>query len=582
MNRRDQAVLAGLVSVIVLVAISLGLPEAIAPAPPATPLPATAAPARPYVEGLPGPLEQISPLSARSQAERNAVALVFSGLVRLGPGDTIVPDLAESWTVDASGTHWTFRLRPDAFWHDGAQVTADDIVFTVNVLKNDSYSGPGGSSWKEATATAVDRLTVRFDLVTPLGGFLVAATQPIVPRHVLDGIPVSVLSSPTSSFGRQPVGSGPYRVAEMTPRRVELVPAGRSGLTSTSDPGRGAATPSPPVDAIRTDAPPLIPPRLTSTLKGIEFRLFDDAEQVAAAWTSGELDGASGLTPTLNARLAAQPHTRLIRYPGSTLMAVVLDLRPAHPEFRDANVRRALLAAIDRDALVSKTLAGYGVRADAPIPPSSWAFDPVATVPVGHDAAAATSALQAAGWVRAADGWRRSGTQETLVTELLSAEEDANPIAYGMAAAVVDDWKALGLAVTHVALPPAELTSTRLRAGDFDAVLLSVNVGLDPDLYPLLASTQTTTTGSNIAGLQDAALDKLLVAARGPGAFDARKAAYAALQQQLTAGTYLLPLAFRDVVVVASDRLSGPTPRTLGDPADRFWDVLTWRLAVDR
>jgi ABC-type transport system substrate-binding protein len=170
----------------------------------------------------------------------------------------------------------------------------------------------------------------------------------------------------------------------------------------------------------------------------------------------------------------------------------------------------------------------------------------------------------------------------TLVTELLSADADANPIAHQMAAAVAADWQGIGLAVSHLAMPPAELTSTRLRAADFDAVLLSVNVGLDPDLYPLLASTQTITTGSNISGLQDLALDSLLVAARSPGTLEQRKAAYSALQRQLAAGVYLLPLAFRDVVMVASNRLSGPRVRTVADPADRFWDVLTWRLAVDR
>jgi peptide/nickel transport system substrate-binding protein len=581
MSRRDQVVLAGLTGILLLVAISLGLPEAIAPAPRATLAPTTPGPIRPYVEGVVGPLEQVSPLSARTQAERNAVALVFSGLVRLGPGDSIAPDLAESWTTDAGGTQWTFRLRSDATWHDGRAVTADDVVFTVGVLKSDSYSGPGGASWKEVTATALDSRTVRFDLITPLGGFLQAATQPIVPRHLLDGTPVPLLSASTSSFGREPVGSGPFRLAALAPRRVELVPAGRVTPAATAGPS-ASAKPSPPADALRTKGPPLVPPRLSSMLRGIEFRVFDSPEQVATAWQSIQLDGASGLTPPLIAQLAREPETHLLRYPGSTLMAVVLDLRRAHPEFRDPAVRRALLAAIDRDALVADTLAGYGVRADAPIPPTSWAFDPQATVPVPHDDDAATAALKAAGWTKVDDGWRRSGSTQTLVTELLSPEADANPIAHGMAAAVVADWKRLGLAVSHVPLPPGELTSTRVRAGDFDAVLLSVNVGLDPDLYPLLASTQTTTTGSNIGGLQDAGLDKLLVAARSPGSLEARKAAYSALQRQLTAGVYLLPLAFRDVVVVTSNRLSGPVVRTVGDPADRFWDVLTWRLAVDR
>jgi peptide/nickel transport system substrate-binding protein len=581
MNRRDQAVLAALGAILLLVALSLGLPSAIAPAQRESSAAPTGGSARPYVEGMPGPLDQVSPLSARSQAERNAVALAFSGLVKLGPGQTVLPDLAESWETDPSGARWTFHLRPDTAWHDGVPFGADDVAFTVRTLRSADYSGPGGASWKEVSVTVIDRLTVRFDLATPLGGFLQAATQPIVPMHVLEGIPPSVLSSASSPFGRQPVGTGPFRVVSVANGRARFLPATRPRSFSTAAPNAGGS-PTPPVDALRTDPPPLIPPRPTSLLTGIELRTYDTAAALAAAYRAGEVDAASGLTLALDAELAREHGTRLIRYPGTTLMAVVLDLRRTHPQFRDATVRRALLMGIDRDSLVTDSLGGFAVRADGLLPPSSWAFDADASAPVGYDQAAATAALDGAGWKQASDGWRPAGFDQPVVTELLSPDGTANPAAFAMAEAVASDWRRLGLTVNHVGLSPAELSSTRLRAADFDAVLLSVNVGLDPDLYPLLASTQTTTTGSNISGLQDPALDSLLVAARGPGTLEARKAAYAALQGQLSAGTYLLPLAFRDVVVVASDRLTGPVVRTVGDPADRFWDVLTWRLAVGR
>ena len=350
---------------------------------------------------------------------------------------------------------------------------------------------------------------------------------------------------------------------------------------STAAPNAGGS-PTPPVDALRTAPPPLIPPRPTSLLTGIEFRAFDSPAALAAAYRAGEVDGASGLTAALNAELAQDVGTKLLRYPATTLMVVVVNVRRTHPHLRDAAVRRALLAAIDRDSLVVHSLGGFAVRADALIPQSSWAYDAAANALVPHDLDAAARALEAAGWKPAADGWRPAGFQEPLVTELLSADAEANPLAFAMAEAVAANWRQLGLTVNHVGLPPAELSSSRLRTADFDAVLLSVNVGLDPDLYPLLASTQTTTTGSNLGGLQDAALDRLLAAARAPGTLGARTTAYAVLQRQLTAGMYLLPLAFRDVVVVASERLSGPVARTVGDPADRFWDVLSWRLAVGR
>jgi ABC-type oligopeptide transport system substrate-binding subunit len=109
-----------------------------------------------------------------------------------------------------------------------------------------------------------------------------------------------------------------------------------------------------------------------------------------------------------------------------------------------------------------------------------------------------------------------------------------------------------------------------------------MTIGLDPDLYPLLASSQTLTGGSNVMGVQDPTLDALLVKARAPGTDAARKAAYSALEKQLATGRYLLPLAFADEVVVVHDTLEGPVLRQASDPSDRFWDVLTWRLAVDR
>jgi ABC-type transport system substrate-binding protein len=158
----------------------------------------------------------------------------------------------------------------------------------------------------------------------------------------------------------------------------------------------------------------------------------------------------------------------------------------------------------------------------------------------------------------------------------------ANPGLFAAAAGVAADWTALGLTVEHVALPPGEFVTDRLATGDFQVAVVDVIVGLDPDLYPLLASSQTLTDGSNVAGLQDPKLDELLIKARAPGTTEERKTAYSALQKQLAAGRYLLPLTFADEVVVARDALDGPVVRQVTDPSDRFWDVLTWRLADGR
>jgi len=303
---------------------------------------------------------------------------------------------------------------------------------------------------------------------------------------------------------------------------------------------------------------------------------------LAEAYRAGGLDAASGLSADMARTLAADGGSRALRYPGSTMTTVLLNLRHDHPEFADPAVRTALLAAIDRPSLIANTFATAAETAAGPIPPASWLFDPAADPPVPYDPAAAEAALRKAGWTRATDGWHLPKAKTPLTFELLSPDEASNPAAFGAAEAMVRDWRQLGLAVTHVPLPPGEFVTGRLATGKFTAAVADVNVGLDPDLYPLLASSQTVTGGSNVIGLQDQALDALLVAARRPGTDDVRAAAYSALEGQLAKGRYLLPLAFADESIVVRDTLQGPVVRQVADPADRFWDVLTWRLAAGR
>jgi ABC-type transport system substrate-binding protein len=85
-----------------------------------------------------------------------------------------------------------------------------------------------------------------------------------------------------------------------------------------------------------------------------------------------------------------------------------------------------------------------------------------------------------------------------------------------------------------------------------------------------------------VAGLQDPDLDALLVGARTPVDVDARTQAYSALQLRLAEQVYMLPLAFRDDYVVFRDTVEGPAPRPVAGSGDRYWDVLTWRLAGGR
>jgi peptide/nickel transport system substrate-binding protein len=559
LSRRDAGVVIVLLAVLAILAGAVAAPSfvpAVASAPSPSPAPAVG-----HVEGVVGRPSSITPVTARTQVDRDLVALLFRGLVRLGEGTSVLPDLAERWTVEKKGARWTFRLREDAWWHDGTPVTAEDVAFTIAVLQHPDYSGALAATWAQVKAVALDPSTVRFDLGNPVGGFLQAATLPLLPAHLLADVPVAELGD--SDFAQSPIGNGAFALVELTDDRALLepvLPQVDEADAPLDEPGAGAA-------AIRT-------PHLAS----LELRFHDTPAELAAAFAAGDVDAAADLLPADAMALAASTaDARALRYPTSTLTALAFNQRALKGPFADQRTRRALIAAIDREAMVARLLGGAGALASTPIPPSSWAYDEKAAPLVAFDRAAAAKGLRDAGWKRTdAKAWIAPGGSKPLEITLLAPDSAANPIVHETADRVAEAWTALGLATTVEALPPGEFVE-RLRTGDYAAAVVDVNLGLDPDPYAILGSSQSREGGSNVVGIQNVTLDAALLAARAPGTMEERTKAYGELQRLLGTLQPMPVLFFRDSVLVAGPDLAGAEVRPVADPGDRFWDVVRWR-----
>jgi peptide/nickel transport system substrate-binding protein len=574
-TRLDRSVVLALVVILGAIGAALAIPRQpdapqVAPTPEPTPAPAAI-----YREGVVGTADSVTPVTARSRAERMLVGLVFSGLVKLGAGTSYAPDLAESWSVDESGKVWTFRIRDDATWQDGVPVTSDDVVYTVEALKSPDASGAMASAWADVTVEALDEHTVAFTLGTPIGGVLALATQPLLPAHLLREVPFADLAD--SDFARAPVGSGPFILDSLDETHAVLLPAAAADGQPVDGPVPPDASGGPP--ATPTPRPSVAGPG--PYFGGIDIRFYPDEAGLASAFEAGDIDAAAGLSAEPATALAALDGVTTAVYPTTSLSTVLLNLRPAHRELRDPKVRTALLQAIDRDALARDILHGAAAKADALVPPDSWAFDAVATGTVPFDPQAAATALKAAGWTRKGKGsWIAPGQTQPYRLEILSVPAASNPRLAAIAADVRDAWKAAGFDARLVPTRAADL-ATALRAGTFTAAVVDIAEGLEPDLYSLLASSQVRASGTNLAGYQDRTLDPLLEAARKPGTPDERMAAWKALLGALATRMPILPLVWNDDLMLVRG-LEGITPRLIAAPGDRYWDVLAWRLAADR
>lgn len=577
-NRRDNAVLVGLVALLVVLGGALAIPASLPAAVVAEPTPAPSLPAPiTYREGVVGTPESLTPLTARSRAERTLVGLVFGGLLRTGPDQTLEPDLAESWTASEDGKTWTFVIRDDAAWQDGTPVTAADVAYTVEALKDPEAGGASSLAWAEVTVNVLGERRVAFQLATPVGGFLAAATQPLLPAHLLADVPFAELES--SDFARMPVGTSPFTLTEIDERRAVLLPSSSLASPVESPPAVPTAPPA-SQDSLATPLPRSSPGGAVPYLERVEVWFYPDEQAAVAAMEAGDIDAVAGLDRGAASTMRAVDDVEVLRYPTTTLSTVILNLRPSHPELRNPQVRLAMLGGLDRDALVRDVLGGAGVRADALVPPTSWAFDAASAGTVAADPAAAARALADAGWTKVEGAWAAPRAIVPYPLEILSVPATANPRLAATADHVRDQWTALGFRVTLVERSAADIAAD-LRAGEFTAAVLDIAMGVEPDLFPLLASSQVRASGSNLSGYQDPALDTLLEAARAPGTRDARTAAWKAALAGIAARQPMLPLAWMDEIVFTRG-LEGVTPTLISDTGDRYWDVLAWRLAADR
>lgn len=287
-----------------------------------------------------------------------------------------VGELAESWNI--TGNTVTFKLRPNAKWHDGQPLTAKDVVFTINLLVNPASKSRWGVSFqsvvgykdvlagKATTLTGVkapDDLTVTLDLEQPdsglLPGFMFIS---IIPEHVFANVDLSkVCESPNWTKNR--IGAGPFKVVNILPsERIEMVAFDGYVL------GR------PKIDKLNL---------LFFQSFETSLAAFQQQTSYIAPFTVLNLD----LVKSFN-------FADIVTTPAGV---GALWLQIDQPDWSDKRVRQAMSYAIDRKTITDNLFRGYADPVASEVPYLTWTQAPDLN-PYTYDPEKAKSLLQAAGW----------------------------------------------------------------------------------------------------------------------------------------------------------------------------------------
>jgi peptide/nickel transport system substrate-binding protein len=512
-----------------------------------------AAPARggSLTEGLLGSPRFINPVLALSDADRDLTALAYSGLLRATPEGGYVPDLASAYTVSDDGRTYTFTMRDGATFHDGKPVTADDVVFTVQKIQDPALKSPLRADWDGVIAEAPDAHTVRFTLKSAYAPFIKNLTLGILPKALWSGVSDEEFSF--SELNASPVGSGPYRVKDIT-RTASGIPSSYS-LSPFSDYALGA-------------------PYLSLTL-----RFYQSEDALVQALKSGEVDAASGISPE---KLAALKNINIATTPLNRVFAVFFNQNQSEV-LRHKAVREALDMSIDREDLIQKVLGGYGTPLTGPVPPSVLPAQEASSTQSGMDAARAV--LAADGWVMGDGGvlQKTTGSGSSATTETLSFDLATANVPELQAAAqyLHDAWAQLGVQANVKVFEAGDLSQNVIRPRHYDALLFGEVIGRELDLFAFWHSSQRNDPGLNVAGYANSTADHILEQLRQTAAPDARETLYRQFSDELAADVPAVFLYAPDFVYSIPKDIQGLDLGLVESPSDRFLSVTQWHREVD-
>lgn len=275
----------------------------------------------------------LNPLLVRTNPEYMIAEMLYSGLTTLGSDMSAQPDLAVEWSANDDASEWTFKLRDNAVFSNGAPVTADDVVASFNKLLDPETAAPGRRNLGPINSiTASDSATVIFTTNGPFADLPVALTYPTAKV-----LPAPVISEGFEELARTPVGSGPFKLVEFN--------ADQNAILERRD------------DYFIQGQP---------YLDRVEVKTFPDAAGSTAALLAGEVDLMLDVQPTDYERIAASNGIDGLRTPSGRFLDVVMDTQVK--PWSDPRVRQALAMSVDREAMVELVAEGYGTPGnDTPI-----------------------------------------------------------------------------------------------------------------------------------------------------------------------------------------------------------------------
>ncbi len=446
--------------------------------------------------------KNLNPYIINDAPSAEVAGLIFDGLVNIDNKLEAQPHLAENIDISSDSLTYTVKIKQGVKFHDGVELTVDDVIFSYGIGKDPGYAGPYKSSFDMIESmNKIDNYTVVFKLSRiDVTFYPTTLSFGILPKHLLEKVPVAEMGE-YAAFNKKPIGTGPFKLAEWVEGqyvKVEKNPDYFDG--------------NPKIDSIT-------------------YKIVPDQNSLVLALQSGEIDyGAVPSTDIQTVRGWVDSKNMRVEE-GLDLSYTYIGYNLKNPLFADKRVRQALTSAINRDEIVKFVLEGEGEVADVPESPLSWAYnDSVSKFP--YDPAKSLQLLKEAGWEKAADGKLKNAKGEVFKFSLQTSA--GNKAREDIINIVKDQLLVLGIEVNIEAIEFQALVEKLTTSRKYDAIVIGWGLGAFPDLYDIFHSDNSAEGSYNFVFYKNPKVDSLITQARQTPDKTKYKELYAQIYKQIS------------------------------------------------
>ncbi len=506
-------------------------------------------------EGIIGSPRFVNPILAIGDADKDLTSLVYSGLMRITPEGTVIPDLAESYSISPDGLTYDFVLKDDIKFHDGSKITTDDIEFTIMKAQDPAIKSPRRASWDGVLMEKVNQKEIKFILKQAYTPFLSNTTIGILPKKIWKNANADEFAF--SEYNTNPIGSGPYKVSSVKRNSAgipnEYILKAFSGYA-------------------------LGKPHITT----LDLKFYQNESDILTAYKNGDIESMNGISGTVVADLEKN---------GAITMQAVLPRifgvffnQNQAQIFTNKEVRQALDMALDKERIVKEVLSGYGTVARGPIPPLSITESEVSSSTTTPDRiAAAQKILTNAGWkYSTSTGVMEKKTKKNTVTLAFSISTSDAPELELAAQKIQEDWQKLGAKVDLQIFDTGDLNQNIIRPRKYDALFFGEIIGRDLDLYPFWHSSQRNDPGLNIAQYVNSKADKALEQARTTLDPEVRATKYADFTKEIENDVPVVFVYSPSFTYILPSKVHGVRLGQITIPGERFLNVKDWYIETNK